>query len=92
MAVWKGTAQLVGADGAVIGAGRAYLHLRQPEPVPQRVQGTLSLDWWEPAPVAAGAALALEDGPRLPLTLESDQLSGCIQGRVLRYTTDWPGR
>ena len=88
MAVKKSLARLLGADGAPIGEGRAYLHLRLPEAQPQTATGTLSLDWWTDAPPTH---LELADGPRLPLALESDKLSACIDGRVLRYTTQWPG-
>jgi hypothetical protein len=28
----------------------------------------------------------------LPLRLESDRLSGCLVGRILRYQIDWPGQ
>jgi hypothetical protein len=31
------------------------------------------------------------DGPRLLLRLESDRLSSCVVGRILRYQVDWPG-
>jgi hypothetical protein len=91
MSVLKSPARLLAADGAPIGEGRAYLHLRLPESQAQSATGTLSLDWWDDALSTAGATLQLENGPALSLTLDSDKLSACIQGRVLRYTTTWPG-
>ena len=91
MSVRKGQARLVTADGQAIGEGRAYLHLRLPELQPQPVQGTLSLDWWDDALSTRDARLELVDGPTLALKLASDRLSGCMDGRIMRYTTDWPG-
>jgi hypothetical protein len=91
MSVHKSAARLVGADGALIGAGRAYVHLRGPAGERQRVQGTVALDWWDDGPAVQAARLELEDGPSLQLELERDTLSGCINGRVLRYTAEWPG-
>src|ERR671934_60432 len=91
VSVFRGAARLIAADGETMGEGRAYLHLRGPTEQPQPVQGTLSLDWWDDARSAEGARLELADGPTLPLKLESDKISGCIQGRILRYQTDWPG-
>jgi hypothetical protein len=88
MAVKKSLARLLAADGAAIGEGRAYLHLRLPEAQAQTATGTLSLDWWTDA---QPAHLELSDGPTLALTLQSDKLSACIDGRVLRYTVEWPG-
>ena len=89
MAVKKSLARLLTADGSAIGEGRAYLHLRLPEAQPQPATGTLSLDWWTDGPYPSH--LELTDGPTLPLKLESDKLSACIQNRVLRYTVTWPG-
>jgi len=91
MGVRKAQARLLTADGRPMGEGRAYLHLRHPEPEAQRAQGTLSLDWWDEALSTHDARLELIDGPTLALTLASDRLSGCMEGRILRYTTDWPG-
>jgi hypothetical protein len=91
VSVRKGLARLVAADGRAIGEGRAYVHLRQPELEPQAAQGTLSLDWWDDALSTRDARLELIDGPTLALNLRSDKLSGCIEGRIIRYTTDWPG-
>ena len=88
MAVKKSLARLLTSDGSAIGEGRAYLHLRLPEDQPQPATGTLSLDWWTDA---LPSHLQLADGPTLALTLESDKLSACINNRVLRYTTHWPG-
>jgi hypothetical protein len=91
MAVRKSQARLLAADGSPIGEGRAYVHLRLPEAEPQSATGTLSLDWWNDVPVTADTRLELADGPTVPLSLESDRLSACIAGRVLRYRTEWPG-
>jgi hypothetical protein len=91
VSVRKGLARLLAADGRAIGEGRAYLHLRQPELEAQAAQGTLSLDWWDDALSTQDARLELIDGPTLALKLASDRLSGCMEGRILRYTTDWPG-
>jgi hypothetical protein len=91
MSVRKGVGRLVSADGALIGEGRAYLHLRLPETERQQVQGTLSLDWWDDDWRGQGGRLELMDGPSLSLALRSDRISGCINGRVLRYQTEWPG-
>ena len=91
MSVHKGLARLLATDGAVIGEGRAYLHLHQPAAQAQPAQGTLSLDWWDDAGDTAAARLELIDGPTLQLRLQSDHLSGCVAGRILRYETDWPG-
>jgi hypothetical protein len=91
VSVRKGLARLVAADGQAIGEGRAYLHLRQPELEPQAAQGTLSLDWWDDALSTRDARLELIGGPTLQLKLASDRLSGCMTGRIMRYTTDWPG-
>lgn len=90
MAVRKSAARLEASDGALIGEGRAYLHLRLPAEQPQAVQGTVSLDWWDEA-APAPARLVLADGPALPLRVESDRLSGCMVGRIVRYQADWPG-
>lgn len=92
MSVRKAAARLLTADGRSIGEGRAYLHLRQPEGQPQPAQGTLSLDWWDDALSTHDARLELIDGPTLALRLASDRLSGCMDGRILRYSTDWPGQ
>jgi hypothetical protein len=89
MAVKKSLARLLTADGSAIGEGRAYVHLRLPEAQPQPATGTLSLDWWTDE--GQPTQLQLEDGITLSLTLESDKLSACINNRVLRYTTQWPG-
>jgi hypothetical protein len=91
MTVHKCGARLLDADGTLLGEGRAYLHLRLPDAQPQTAQGTLSLDWWNEASSAEHPRLQLVDGPTLSLTLESDKLSGCINGRILRYRTSWPG-
>jgi hypothetical protein len=91
VSVRKGQARLLAANGALIGEGRAYVHLREPEGQSQSAQGTLSLDWWDDALSTSDARLELIDGPTLPLRLESDRLSGCITGRILRYQLDWPG-
>ena len=91
MAVKKSLARLLTADGSAIGEGRAYVHLRLPEAQPQPATGTLSLDWWDDAISTDEARLELAGGPTLPLSLESDKLSACINNRVLRYTTQWPG-
>jgi len=91
MSVHKSAARLLSAEGTLIGAGRAYVHLRGPAAERQRVQGTLALDWWDDGPSVEAARLELDGGPSLRLELASDKLSGCINGRVLRYTADWPG-
>ncbi len=90
MAVRKGLARLVAADGTVIGEGRAYIHLRLPDDQPQAAQGTLSLDWWDDAAPAPHQIL-LDGGPAIPVEVQGDHLSGCVVGRILRYQTDWPG-
>ena len=90
MSVFKAPARLLSADDTLIGEGRAYIHLRAPATHPQDVQGTVSLDWWDDA-AAAPALLALASGPVLSLAVESDHLSGCVVGRILRYRTHWPG-
>jgi hypothetical protein len=90
MSVRKAPARLRAGDGSVVGEGRAYVHLREPETLPQPAQGTLSLDWWDesaPAPVE----VELADGPVLAITVESDRLAGCMLGRILRYQLVWPG-
>ena len=92
MAVFKSAARLVGADGSLIGEGRAYLHLRQPATEAQATQGTLSLDWWTDDGATRDAHLELTDGPRLALNVQSDKLSECIEGRILRYSAEWPGQ
>jgi hypothetical protein len=89
--VRKGLARLLAADGTVLGEGRAYVHLRLADAEAQAAQGTLSLDWWNDEPSADGAFLELIDGPTLLLSLESDRLSSCMVGRILRYHVDWPG-
>ncbi|HEX8966604.1 MAG TPA: hypothetical protein VF937_01905 [Chloroflexota bacterium] len=91
MSVRKATARLLSGEGAVIGEGRAYLHLRRPEAEAQPAQGTVSLDWWDTDSTAQDARLELDGGPTLTLSLESDKISGCVSGRVLRYSTTWPG-
>ncbi len=91
MTVRKTLARLLSGDGTVIGEGRAYLHLRLPDVEPQGVQGTLSLDWWDDDSSAQAARMELVDGPTLALDLESDRISSCINGRILRYKTTWPG-
>ena len=91
MTVRKSLARLLAADGTPIGEGRAYLHLRLPDAEPQSAQGTLSLDWWNDAPSPQAPTLELADGPKLLLRLESDRLSSCMVGRILRYHVDWPG-
>jgi hypothetical protein len=91
VAVHKSLARLVSADGAVIGEGRAYIHLREPAVKAQAAQGTLSLDWWDDSVAALGAHLELDGGPRLELQVQSDKLSECVVGRILRYSAAWPG-
>jgi hypothetical protein len=83
---------LLAADGALIGEGRAYVHLRLPADQAQRAQGTLSLDWWDATVGTLGARLDLSDGPHLTLDVQADKLSECVVGRILRYSTDWPGQ
>jgi hypothetical protein len=78
------------SDGSLLGEGRAYIHLRTAQAISQPCQGTLSLEWWEPEG-AAPAALALENGLTVPITVASDRLSGCVVGRILRYQATWPG-
>ena len=90
MSVRKAAAELRASDGSLIGEGRAFLHLRLPEAQPQPIQGTLSLDWWDDAALAP-ATLVLADGPELTIDVDSDRLSGCVVGRILRYRTQWPG-
>ncbi len=90
MSVHKAAARLEAADGTVIGEGRAYVHLRQPGALAQKAQGTVSLDWWEDA-APAPARLVLDPGPTVQIEVDSDRLSGCMVGRILRYRTDWPG-
>ena len=90
MSVVKSLARLLAADGTLIGEGRAYIHLRREPADAQPVNGTVSLDWWDDA-APAPAALELADGPSLSLRVESDRLSGCVVGRILRYQTQWPG-
>ncbi len=90
MAVHKALARLRATDGALVGEGRAYIHLRQAETERQAAQGTVSLDWWDdgaPAP----ASLELDGGRTLPIEVSSDRLSGCMVGRILRYRLEWPG-
>lgn len=89
VAVWKSTARLFSAGGALAGEGRAYVHLRRAAVEPQPVQGTLSLDWWDEAD--APLRLELENGPTLDLRVTQDRLSGCMVGRIVRYEADWPG-
>ncbi len=90
MAVVKSPARLLAADGSLIGEGRAYVHLPRDAAVAQPVTGTLSLDWWDDA-ARAPAVVALSDGPSLSIQVESDKLSGCVVGRILRYSCVWPG-
>ena len=90
MAVVKSPARLLAADGTLIGEGRAYVHLRQDAASAQPVAGTISLDWWDDA-APAPAVVALAGGPSLPIQVESDKLSGCMVGRILRYQSVWPG-
>lgn len=92
MAVYKAAARLLAADGGLIGEGRAYVHLRLPADQAQRAQGTLSLDWWDATVGTQGVRLDLSDGPRLTLDVQTDKLSECVVGRILRYSTDWPGQ
>jgi hypothetical protein len=91
MTVRKTLARLLDANGTLIGEGRAYIHLRLPDGEPQNAQGTLSLDWWNEVSSGGQVRLELVGGPTVSLTLESDTLSGCMNGRILRYTTSWPG-
>jgi hypothetical protein len=93
VAVFKATGRLLDASGTPIGEGRAYIHLRQPADQAQRAQGTLSLDWWntDDGVATEGVRLDLNDGPGLTLDVESDKLSECVAGRILRYSTNWPG-
>jgi hypothetical protein len=92
VAVYKAAGRLLAADGVLIGEGRAYVHLRLPASQAQRAQGTLSLDWWKEAAASSGVQLELNNGPRLALTVQSDKLSECVAGRILRYSADWPGQ
>lgn len=86
--VVKSTARLLGEDGAVLGEGRAYLHLRAPRGERQPVTGTLSLDWWNEG---TPRQLDLAEGPLLDLEVDADRLSGCVVGRIVRYRAVWPG-
>jgi hypothetical protein len=89
MSVVKARARLTSGE-TVLGEGRAYVHLRAALEEQQPAQGTLSLDWWSDGDLA-DVRLELAEGPTLTLTVESDRLSGCVQGRILRYRTQWPG-
>jgi hypothetical protein len=91
MSVHKSAGRLLARDGLVLGEGRAYLHLARPSSEAQSAEGTMSLDWWNDASLDDSPLLSLADGPTLELTVTANKLSGCIQGRVLRYTTQWPG-
>jgi hypothetical protein len=91
VAVFKAAGRLIDAHGTLIGEGRAYVHLRQPSEHAQRAQGTLSLDWWNDTDATEGVRLDLSDGPSLSLQVESDKLSECVAGRILRYSANWPG-
>jgi hypothetical protein len=87
----KSAARLVDGAGTVVGEGRAYIHLQAPREQSQSAHGTISLDWWDDAADApARIELALiEDS--LPIDVQSDRLSGCMVGRILRYQATWPG-
>src|ERR671932_1042985 len=90
MAVLKTLARLRADDDALLGEGRAYIHLRLPPNQPQAVQGTLSLDWWDDF-AGTPARLEVVDGPTLPIQVDADRLSECMLGRILRYRTQLSG-
>ncbi len=90
MAVHKAPARLHAVDGSLIGEGRAYIHLRRPPAEAQTAQGTVSLDWWEDA-APAPSRLELADGLTLTIHVDSDRLSSCLVGRIVRYQAEWPG-
>jgi hypothetical protein len=90
MPVRKSLGRLRDGDGSIVGEGRAYLHLQQPATRPQPAQGTVSLEWWDEG-AAAPVELELADGPTLAITVQSDRLTECMVGRILRYQTVWPG-
>jgi hypothetical protein len=91
MTVVKDRGRLLSIDGKLIGEGNAYVHVRQPLIDRQPVQGTLSLDWWDDAWSGPRARLELADGPTLAVDLDSDKISACVNGRILRYQATWPG-
>ena len=90
MTVVKSTARLLLADDRVVGEGRAYVHLRESRTSAQACQGTLALEWWDDTATAPVAVL-LDNGTRVPISVHSDRLSGCLAGRILRYQARWPG-
>ena len=90
MPVVKQAAQLKSESGALMGEGRAYVHVRGSLADAQPAVGTLSLDWWDDEQ-GTPSVMALEDGLSLPIEISSDRLSACIVGRILRYKTNWPG-
>lgn len=92
MTVHKDHGRLLAAGGELIGEGRAFIHLRLSPTEPQAATGTLSLDWWDEAQNSAEPRLQLAAGPLLVLRLQSDRLSSCMVGRILRYEVDWPGQ
>jgi hypothetical protein len=89
LSVFKSSVQVHDSSGRAIGAGMAYLHLRQGAEQPQRATGTVSLKAWQPEGEAP-AWLRLDDGRRLAIEVSRDVLSDCSRNHILRYHATWP--
>jgi hypothetical protein len=90
MAVFRSSAELLGAAGRLLGRGTVYVHLPRGVDRQQDASGTMSLRSWYPA-AETPALLHLPDGRDIVIRVSRDALSDCSRSRVLRFSTTWPG-
>ena len=89
MAVFKSSAEVHDAADRAIGAGMAYIHLRQAAEQAQESTGTISLRRWEPFDDLP-TSLRLADGRRLSIAVSREVVSDCSRNHILRFKASWP--
>jgi hypothetical protein len=91
VAIVKGEADVLTADGTVLGSGMAYLHLPRGRERAQTGTGTVTLRDWS-AEAGSPEVLRVADFPQpLRIAVERDALSDCSRNRILRLAVEWPG-
>ncbi|MCC7104345.1 MAG: hypothetical protein IT307_04315 [Chloroflexi bacterium] len=91
MAIVRGEADVLTADGTVIGSGMAYLHLPRGRERAQTGTGTVSLRDWSPLAGSPEVLRVASCPAPLRIAVERDELSDCSRNRILRLAVEWPG-